>query len=75
MGKNYDKLMQKLGNEHKPFIVYTVESTGRMRGHNDRITQIALVSYKWNDSAKRYELQDNLFILAKADIGLIRRRL
>lgn len=69
MGKNYDKLMQKLGNEHKPFIVYTVESTGRMRGHNDRITQIALVSYKWNDSAKRYELQDNLFILAKADIG------
>ena len=64
---NYERLTENIGKEHKPFIVYDIETTGTMNGNDNRITQIALASYGWNAKEKRYELQDNLFMLAKVD--------
>lgn len=64
---NYERLTESIGEKHKPFIVYNIETTGAMNGNDNRITQIALASYGWNAKEKRYELQDNLFMLAKAD--------
>lgn len=61
--------LEKLKNatkERKPFIVFDVEATGIMNGNDNHITQIAFAVYDWNQSTLRYELQDNLFMLAKA---------
>lgn len=52
--------------EHRPLIFFDVEATGLMNGNDNHISQIALTAYNWNAQAKRYELQDNLFMLAKA---------
>lgn len=73
MGINQNRLTEKIGGEHKPFIVYNVETTGCMNGNNNKVTQIALASYEWNKSAKRYELQDHIFMLAKPDPEILRQ--
>ena len=67
---NYDKLTEQIRKERKPFIVFDVETTGVMNGNDNRITQIALAKYEWNES--RYELQDKIFMLAKGNDDVIR---
>jgi len=67
MGQHYDRLLTEIGQNHAPFIVYDLETTGRMNGHDNRITQIALTAYLWNLASDRYELRDHMFILAKPD--------
>ncbi len=74
MGIHLDRLHNNIGaSKHAPFIVYDVETTGRMNGHDNRITEVALAAYAWNPSANQYELQDNIFILAKPDIEQLKR--
>lgn len=62
---NYEKLMNDIKIQHKPFIVSDVETTGIMDGNDNRITQIALAGYKYENG--RYQLQDKIFMLAGAD--------
>ena len=62
---NYEKLIDNIRNQHKPFIVYDVETTGVMNGNDNRITQIALAAYGYENG--KYELKDKIFMLAKAD--------
>ncbi len=62
---NYEKLMSDIRDDHKPFIVSDIETTGVMNGNDNRITQVALVAYKYEDG--QYRLQDKIFMLAKAD--------
>ncbi|MCF0106160.1 MAG: hypothetical protein HUJ53_05315 [Holdemanella sp.] len=66
---NYERLMSMIGNDHNPFIVYDVQTTSdrSMEGMDDRITQLALAYYKYNSGKGKYELQDNLFMLKKAE--------
>lgn len=71
MGKNYDRLKNAIGIDRSPFIVYDVETTGRMNGHGNVITQVGLAAYKWNAANRSYELQDHLFILAKVDAKIL----
>lgn len=68
---NYEKLMNELNTQHKPFIIYDVETTGVMNGRDNRITQIALAAYTYKNG--QYELQDKLFMLAKADKTVLDR--
>lgn len=72
MGTNYDKLKMEIGSNHNPFIVYDVETTGIMNGNDNHITQISLVAYAYNRDNDKYELQDQLFMLAKPDEQVIR---
>ena len=69
MGKsiNKDRLIENIKNEHKPFITYSVETTGMMNGNDNCITQVALASYDYNKRTQQYELQDHIFMLAKPD--------
>ena len=67
MATNYERLLQNIGEEKKPFIVCDVETTGLMNGNDNRVTQIALASYDYNKSTGQYELQDKIFMLRKAD--------
>lgn len=62
---NYEKLKAAV-KERKPFIIFDVEATGIMNGNDNHVTQLALTAYDWNPYNGRYELQDNLFMLAKA---------
>lgn len=70
-GTNYDKLIENIKDNKKPFIVYDIETTGAMNGNDNRITQIALTSYDYNKQENRYELQDKIFMLAKVDKDVI----
>ena len=65
MAGNLEKLKQLIGTEKRPFIVYDVETTGAMNGNDNRITQIALASYAFENG--EYQLQDKIFMLAKGD--------
>lgn len=69
---NYDKMLKEIGEKHNPFIVYDVETTGIMNGNDNRITQMSLVAYAYNDKNSKYELQDQIFMLAKPDEKAIR---
>ena len=71
-GTNYDKLINHIGKEHSPFIVYDVETTGIMNGNDNCITQMALTFYDYNKENGKYELQDELFMLAKPNEEIIR---
>lgn len=64
---NYERLVENIQQQHKPFIIYDVETTGVMDGNDNRITQIALASYSYNEQKEQYELQDKMFLLAKGD--------
>lgn len=72
MATNYEKMQNEIGREHNPFIVYDIETTGIMNGNDNRITQISLVAYAYNRDNGKYELQDQLFMLAKPDEQVIR---
>lgn len=72
MATNYEKMQFEIGKEHNPFIVYDVETTGIMNGLDNRITQVSLVAYDYNKQTGKYELQDQLFMLAKPDEQAIR---
>lgn len=53
--------------QHKPSLIFfDVETTGIMNGNDNHITQLAMTAYNYNSSNGRYELQDNIFMLAKA---------
>lgn len=64
---NKEKLQTYVQNQKRPIIVYDVETTGVMDGSDNRITQIALAAYNYNESKGAYELQDHMFMLAKAN--------
>lgn len=70
-GKNYENLMELVKEKHQSFIVYDVETTGVMDGLDNRITQLALCAYQYNEASQSYELQDKLFMLAKAEEGVL----
>ncbi len=67
-----NRLDTEIKEKHHPFITYDIEITGITNGRNDRITQISLVAYNYNKQAGKYELQDQLFMLAKPDKQAIR---
>lgn len=71
-GKNYENLMELIKEKHQSFIIYDVETTGVMDGLDNRITQLALCAYKYNGESKSYELQDKLFMLAKAEESVLK---
>ena len=71
MATNFERLQEKIGAEHKPFIVYDVEATGIMNGLDNRITQIALAAYDYDSKSGKYELQDQIFMLAKPNKDVI----
>lgn len=67
--------LEKINNcviEHAPFIVFDTETTGIMNGNDNRITQIAFAAYSYNENKERYEMQDHLFMLAKANVDVVR---
>ena len=64
--RNLDNL-QSCISSHVPFIVFDVETTGIMNGANNKITQLALSLYQYNENSHKYEMQDHLFMLVKAD--------
>ena len=64
---NYEKLIKNIKEEKKPFIALDVETTGVMNGNDNRLTQVALASYDYNKETGKYELQDKIFMLRKAD--------
>lgn len=66
MSANYESL-RKVTDNKQPFITMDVETTGCYNGNKNIITQIALAKYEFNASANRYELQDEIFMLAKPD--------
>lgn len=69
-----DKNLEYITSEvsgHNPFIAIDLEATGIMNGNDNKITQIALSAYAYNDSKGRYELQDHIFMLAKANKNTI----
>lgn len=68
---NLERMDELIMKGHRPFIVYDVETTGAMNGNDNHITQMALVSYAYNQDTKSYELQDNIFMLRKASEGMI----
>jgi len=72
MATNYEKMQNEIGREHNPFIVYDIETTGIMNGLDNRITQVSLVAYDYNKQSGKYELQNQLFMLAKPDEQAIR---
>ena len=63
---NLQKMKNEITGQKKPIIFYDVETTGIMNGNDNHVTQIALTAYNWNQFKGQYELQDNLFMLAKA---------
>lgn len=62
---NSDKL-KEISDKKPPLIFVDVETTGIMNGNDNHITQLAMTAYDFNRSTGRYELQDNIFLLAKA---------
>lgn len=64
---NNEKLQSYLVEQKRPLIFYNVETTGCMNGNDNRITQIALTAYEYNNTSGKYELQDHMFLLAKAN--------
>lgn len=64
---NREKLQTYVQNQKKPIIIYDVETTGVMDGSDNRITQIALAAYNYNEKNGMYELQDHMFMLAQAN--------
>ena len=69
---NLSRLESGIRDNHRPFIVYDVETTGVMNGNDNRITQVALASYAYNEREKCYDLQDKIFMLAKPDASVLR---
>ena len=70
---NYEKLMDSIKDNKKPFIVCDVETTGMMNGNDNRITELALAAYSYNEKNNCYELQDKMFLLRKADIDILKQ--
>ncbi len=68
---NLDKLKSMIGTDHKDFIVYDVETTGVMNGNDNRITQVGLAAYTYNKDKRQYELQDQIFMLARPDEAVL----
>lgn len=69
---NLSRLESGIRDNHRPFIVYDVETTGVMNGNDNRITQVALASYAYNERENCYDLQDKIFMLAKPDASVLR---
>ena len=70
MATNYERL-QKCMTEKAPFITYDLETTGYMNGNDNRVTQVSAAFYSYNSDKRRYELQDHIFMLAKANPDVI----
>lgn len=67
-----EQLIREMVAYKRPFITVNANSTGSMKGHGDKLTQVALCFYDYNNGS--YELKDKLFMLAKPDRELINQK-